>query len=57
VTSWIIVVPTVSGALGVKALRSFETSGTTASATLRHIPEDGSLLYHECDGRSQVRRC
>ena len=42
-TSWMIVVPTVSGALGVKALRSFETSGTTASATLRHIPEDGNL--------------
>lgn len=33
----------------MKALRSFETSGTTASATRRHIPEDGNLQKRRCE--------
>jgi hypothetical protein len=47
-----IVVPVVSGALEVKALRSFEASGTTASATRRHIPEDGNLQKRRCEEHS-----
>jgi hypothetical protein len=46
-----IVVPIVLGALVVKALCASEASGTSNSATWRHIPEDGNLQKRRCEKR------